>query len=155
MANYYNFGPEKTMRFYFAGALHDIGKLCVNNLVLEKEGALTKDEYQTIKHHAEMTHEILKDIKGIDDICRWASNHHERSDGSGYPNGLKREDLSFEDMLLIEIDIYQALREKRPYKEGYTHEVAIHMLEQMAYDKKIDLDMITDLDKALGNIKEM
>ncbi len=150
MAKYYNFDKEKSIKFYLAGALHDIGKLCIPNTILEKEGKLTKEEFAKIKNHAYMTHEILKNIKDFDDIHRWASNHHERLDGTGYPKGLKEDELSFEDKLLAEIDIYQALVEKRPYKEGLSHEVAIQMMKQMAYDGKIDSSIIDDINKVLG-----
>lgn len=150
MAKYYNFDKEKTIRFYLAGALHDIGKLCVVNDVLEKNDKLTASEYDEIKEHAAETHNILCQINDIKDICRWASNHHERLDGSGYPQGLTEDELSFEDKLLAEIDIYQALIEKRPYKSNLSHFEAIDIMKKMSNDGKIDQNILYDINKVLG-----
>ena len=145
MATYYGFDNEKRIRFLFAGAMHDIGKLIINNDVLEKPDKLTKEERILMMHHVDETKNILSKIKGIDDIIQWASRHHERMDGSGYPDGLKDSDLSFEDKLLQTIDVYQALVEERSYKEGYSHEEAIRILRAMA--GQLDDRIITDLDR--------
>ena len=143
MATFYGFSNEKRIRFLFAGAMHDIGKLVVNNDILEKPTALTENEKELMMYHVIETKNILSSINGIEDIVRWASRHHERLDGSGYPNGLKEEDLSLEDKLLAHIDIYQALREKRSYKESYTHEEAIEEMKKM---NGLDMHIIFDID---------
>ena len=143
MATFYGFSNEKRIRFLFAGAMHDIGKLVVNNDILEKPTALTENEKELMMYHVIETKNILSSINGIEDIVRWASRHHERLDGSGYPNGLKEVDLSFEDKLLAHIDIYQALREKRSYKESYTHEEAIEEMKKM---NGLDMHIIFDID---------
>lgn len=143
MATFYGFSNEKRIRFLFAGAMHDIGKLVVNNDILEKPTALTENEKELMMYHVIETKNILSSINGIEDIVRWASRHHERLDGSGYPNGLKEVDLSFEDKLLAHIDIYQALREKRSYKEAYTHEEAIEEMKKM---NGLDMHIIFDID---------
>ena len=147
MAKYYNFPSDKAIRFYFAGAFHDIGKLIVNNDILEKPSTLTKQEYITIKNHAMETYNILSKIKGIDDITRWASRHHERLDGSGYPLGLSAKDLSFEDRLLAVIDIFQALIEKRSYKREFNLYDTFAILKQMANDNYIDMSIVNDIIK--------
>ncbi len=143
MATFYGFSNEKRIRFLFAGAMHDIGKLVVNNDILEKPTALTENEKELMMYHVIETKNILSSINGIEDIVRWTSRHHERLDGSGYPNGLKEEDLSFEDKLLAHIDIYQALREKRSYKESYTHEESIEEMKKM---NGLDMHIIFDID---------
>lgn len=143
MATFYGFSNEKRIRFLFAGAMHDIGKLVVNNDILEKPTALTENEKELMMYHVIETKNILSSINGIEDIVRWASRHHERLDGSGYPNGLKEVDLSFEDKLLAHIDIYQALREKRSYKESYTHEESIEEMKKM---NGLDMHIIFDID---------
>ena len=149
MARFYGFDEEKVIRFYFAGALHDIGKLVVSNDILEKPGRLTDDEYTTMKNHAAATYYILNQIKEIPDIREWAANHHEKLNGTGYSRGLTDQELSFEDRLMACIDIYQALTEKRPYKDGMSHEKAISILMDMVKKGELDENIVHDMDKAM------
>lgn len=149
MARYYGFDDEKTLRFYFAGAMHDIGKLVVINDILEKPGRLTANEYEEMKNHAAATRYILSEIKEISDIIDWAANHHEKLNGAGYPRGLKAEDLSFEDRLMACIDIYQALTEKRPYKDGMSHEKTISILMDMVRKGELDEGIVKDMDRVM------
>ena len=146
MAHFYKFSDEKRIRFFFAGAMHDIGKLVVNNDILEKPDKLTDEERVIMMEHVVETRKILSEIKEIDDITKWASRHHERLDGSGYPLGLNGSSLSFEDRLLGAIDVYQALVEKRSYKEGFSHEKAINIMMEM--EGKLDLNIVKDIDNA-------
>ena len=150
MANYYGFDCEKTTRFYLAGALHDIGKLVVSNDILEKPGKLTDDEYSAMKDHATATRYILSQIKEISDVTEWAANHHEKLNGSGYPRGLTAEELSFEERLMACIDIYQALTEKRPYKDGMSHEKTIAIMKDMADKGYIDETIVRDMESAMA-----
>lgn len=147
MAKFYNFSDDKAIRFYFAGAFHDIGKLIINNDILEKPGKLTSKEFEHIKNHARATEAILSKIEGIEDITEWASRHHEKLDGSGYNHKLSAKDLSFEDRLLACIDIYQALTEKRSYKDKFIHGDSIKIMYEMANDNKIDMNIVKDIEK--------
>ena len=151
MANYYGFDREKATRFYLAGALHDIGKLLVSNDILEKPGRLTDDEFSVMQDHASATRYVLRLVKGIPDVVRWASNHHEKLNGKGYPRGLTAENLSFEERLMACVDIYQALTEQRPYKDGMTHEKAIAIMQDMADKGEIDGAIVKDIDIAMAN----
>ena len=150
MAKYYNFDDDKAIRFYFAGAFHDIGKLIINNDILEKPGKLTSEEFEYIKNHAKATEMILSNISGIDDITRWASRHHEKLDGTGYTSNVSGTDLSFEDRLLACIDIYQALVEKRSYKDDFRHNDSIEIMRDMARNNKIDGNIVEDINKYFG-----
>ena len=145
MAKYYNFDDDKAIRFYFAGAFHDVGKLIIHNDILEKPGKLTSDEFEEIKNHAKATEMILSSISGIEDICSWASKHHEKLDGSGYMSNLGAENLSFEEKLLACIDIYQALTEKRSYKGDFHHVESIDIMREMANNNKIDKNIVEDI----------
>ena len=145
MANYYGFDSEKTTRFYLAGALHDIGKLLVSNDILEKPGRLTDDEFSAMRDHASATRYVLRLVKGIPDIVKWASNHHEKLNGKGYPRGLTAEELSFEERLMACVDIYQALTEQRPYKDGMPHEKAIAIMQDMVDKGEIDATIVQDM----------
>ena len=145
MAKFYGFDDDKAIRLYFAGAFHDIGKLVINNDILEKPGALTKDEFEHIKNHAVATKMILSSISGIEDITDWASHHHEKLDGSGYIKGFDAKSLTFEDRLLACIDIYQALLEKRSYKGTFQHRDSISIMRDMVRDGKIDGKIVEDI----------
>lgn len=150
MAKYYGFDSDKRLRFYFAGAFHDIGKLIIHNDILEKPGKLTTTEFEHIKNHAKATELILGQIDGIEDITRWAARHHEKLDGSGYNNKLDAKDLSFEDRLLACIDIYQALTEKRSYKDEFIHDDSIKIMKEMANNGKIDMNIVNDIEKCFS-----
>ncbi len=152
MACYYGFGKEKALRYFFAGALHDIGKLVVSNDILEKPGKLTEYEFTEMKDHAAATYQILSQIKGIPDIVEWAANHHEKLNGKGYPRGLSEKELSFEEQLMACIDIYQALTEKRPYKDGLSHEKTISIMRNMAQRGEINGTIVKDMDAAMMGI---
>lgn len=149
MADYYGFDPEKTTRYFFAGALHDIGKLVVSNDILEKPGKLTADEFDTMKDHAAASYYILSKMKGIPDILEWACNHHEKLNGKGYPRGLTAGELSFEERLMACIDIYQALVEKRPYKDGMSHEKTIAIMRDMVDRGELDGAIVRDLEAVM------
>ena len=150
MANYYGFDREKATRFYLAGALHDIGKLLVTNDILEKPGKLTDDEFAVMKDHASATRYVLRLVKGIPDVVKWASNHHEKLNGKGYPRGLTAEELSLEERLMACVDIYQALTEQRPYKDGMPHEKAIAIMQDMADKGEIDATIVKDMDVVMA-----
>ena len=153
MAKHYGFDSEKTIRYFFAGAMHDIGKLAVTNDILEKPGKLSDNEFKEMKNHAAATYYILNQIKEIPDIVKWASNHHEKLNGSGYPQGLTAKDLSFEEQLMTCIDIYQALTEKRPYKDGMPHERSISIMLDMADKGELNEKIVRDIDSVYADFK--
>lgn len=117
-----------------ASALHDIGKIGIDDKILNKPGKLTKDEFEIIKTHtligARMLEEmeVYKDeplIKMAYQICRW---HHERYDGKGYPDGLKGDDIPISAQVVAIADVYDALVSDRVYKKAYSHEKAMEMI---------------------------
>ena len=150
MAEYYGWDADKVIRYYTAGAMHDIGKVVIGNAILEKPGKLDQREYSVMKDHARASLQILSDIDGFEDITEWAANHHEKLDGSGYPRGLKASQLSFEERLMGCIDIYQALTEDRPYKAGMSHAKTIAIMKSMVEEGKIDETITGDIDKVFG-----
>lgn len=150
MGQFYGYDKETCDKLFVAGALHDVGKLLISNDILEKPGKLTSDEYKEIQNHALGTWDMLKGIRGIEDITRWAARHHEKLDGSGYPFGMTGEQLDSNDRLLACLDIYQALVEERPYKAGLSHEEAIGILRKMGNEGQLDNGVISDIDECFG-----
>jgi HD-GYP domain-containing protein (c-di-GMP phosphodiesterase class II) len=154
MGGVYGYDGSLRSQFYLAASLHDIGKLATPVSILEKPGPLNDDEFAVIKNHVHLTYTLLKDIAGLENICNWASNHHEKLDGSGYHFGKKAEELDFNSRLLACIDIYQALTEERPYHAGRDHKTAIKMLSDMGNRGFLDTRIIKDLDNAFYEMKE-
>lgn len=151
MAQFYGLGDDLAAKIYLAGALHDIGKLIISEDVLEKPAALTHDEYTYIQTHAWYTFEILRKVAGLEDVTRWASLHHEKLDGSGYPFGKHAIELSGIDRLMGCVDIYQALTEERPYRGGMLHRQAIEIMRDMAANGKIDGAIVDDIDACFAS----
>jgi HD-GYP domain-containing protein (c-di-GMP phosphodiesterase class II) len=150
MSDYYHFDLEKKTAFYLAATLHDIGKLAVDINILEKPDRLTSAEYSAIQEHAWHSYRILRDVDGFQKMNSWASYHHEKLDGSGYPFGLTAIDIGFEERLMACLDIYQALVEKRPYKDGMPHDKAISILDKMVKQGALDGDIVGDLNDKFG-----
>ncbi len=147
MAEYYGYTLEGRTEIYLAGAVHDIGKLFVDITVLEKPGRLDQKEYQHIQSHAYETWRLLSKVPGLERITAWASHHHEKLDGTGYPFGKTASELGEQERLMACIDIYQALTEERPYKAGMSHGRAITILQEMAQNGELDGKIVSDMDK--------
>jgi len=150
MGKYYKYESQKLAELYLAAAIHDLGKLAVPSEILEKPGKLSDEEFEIIKKHVSTTWELLSDIEGFETICQWASNHHEKLDGSGYPFGKKAAELDFNSRLLACLDLYQAISEERPYHSGRSHGDTMQIIYEMANKGKIDGDITKDIDIALA-----
>lgn len=146
LSEYMGYDKEKVEKMYLAGALHDIGKVAIGNNILEKPGRLTTEEFTVMKNHAYYTYLILSQAKGFDEIRDWAAFHHEKLDGSGYPFGKKADDLNTQERIMACIDIYEALTEDRPYKEGMSHEKACDILNNMVEKGWIDGEIVRQIE---------
>jgi putative nucleotidyltransferase with HDIG domain len=138
LSKVYGFDTHRATKLKIAGLLHDLGKLSIPNSILDKPGRLTGEEFTVIKSHTYYTRLILTKIDGIDDICDWASNHHETLRGTGYPDRLGKERLSLESRIMAVCDIYQALTESRPYRPPMPKEKAISIIDELVEKGDID-----------------
>jgi len=145
LCEYYEFDHDSYWKMRIAADLHDLGKLMVPNEILDKPASLTNHEMAIIQSHPFYTRKALEIITGFEDIANWASNHHEKLNGSGYPYGLDQSQLDYQSRLLGCIDIYQALTEDRPYRLAMTHHKAISIMRNMAYHNLIDECVVEDL----------
>jgi len=119
-----------------SGMLIDIGKIQIDDKLLNKEGKLTNDEFLDLKKHSIFSHEIIKDYEFISDRVKSAVLcHHERMDGSGYPLGLKDDKISLFARIIAIADVYNALISHRPYRNKKTPFEAIRILETEYMDK--------------------
>ncbi len=153
MAKFYGIDGDEYWKLMIASDLHDLGKLGISNLILDKPGQLTEAEFSIIKEHPVIAKKSLEKVQGFDEISEWAYNHHEKINGTGYPRGLYADELDFNSRLLACLDIYQALGEDRPYRKAMDHDDAIIILHQMAQDGLIDAEITKDIAEQLLNIK--
>jgi putative nucleotidyltransferase with HDIG domain len=110
--------PKRTQFVRRAALLHDLGKLRIPTSVLEKQGKLTAEEFMLVKQHPALTKKILGRIPAFRELAKVAGSHHEKLDGTGYPNNLNGNDLSIETRIIAVADVYTALSEERPYRES-------------------------------------
>ena len=146
LVEYFNLDEETKLKIQIASNLHDIGKLGTPNSILDKDGSLSNSELFEIKKHAYLTHSILSKIDNFSDITKWASAHHERLDGSGYPFGLTSDDLGLEERIVSCLDFYQALVEDRPYRKSFNHDDAVSLLRKNLTNLEIDANIINAID---------
>jgi len=130
----YRLTPELCQRISIASAFHDIGKIGINEKILNKPGRLTVEEFNEMKKHTLIGASMLSKMERYKEeplidiayqICRW---HHERYDGRGYPDGLVGDEIPISAQIVSLADVYDALISERAYKKGYTHERAIEMI---------------------------
>ena len=132
--NSYNLTDKDVLIISTASALHDIGKIMIDEKILNKPGKLTKEEFEIMKTHSMLGASILKELPTYQEktlvsvayeICRW---HHERYDGKGYPDGLKGEQIPISAQVVALADVYDALTSERCYKQAFTKEKAMEMI---------------------------
>ncbi len=124
-----------------AGLLHDLGKLRVPDAILDKPGALDGGERVRITRHAFDTWQILSRIDGFEEIACWAAYHHEWVKGGGYPFGIGGEGLSPEARILAVADVFQALRQERPYRGRMPVGRALEHIDAMVASRHLDGDV--------------
>jgi len=132
--------PELGRRVFIAGLLHDIGKIGIPDVILKKSGGLTLEERRIIQNHSELGAGILQEIRGFQDIIQMILDHHERWDGSGYPQGKKGEEISFGGRILAVADAYDAMTSKRSYRGAISQEQALEELircSKSQFDPKV------------------
>jgi len=116
--------------------LHDIGKITISDLILNKPGKLTEEEFELMKTHAIEGEKIIDSIINesgnepfLQNAKLFAGSHHEKWDGKGYPRGLKGADIPLQGRTLAIADVYDALVSERPYKNAFTHEMAVEIIK--------------------------
>lgn len=134
---------------YWSGLVHDIGKMLIPLEVLNKEGKLTKSEYELIKEHPVLGSNALKSSNSLKQIADYVRHHHERWDGRGYPDGLQGGEIPIESRIICAADAWDAMRSKRTYREPLTFD---HALSEIKDNK--GLQFAPNVAEALINILE-
>ena len=117
----------------FAGMLHDIGKIGISDAILQKQGKLTDDEYETIKMHPNIGSQILEPLCMLPREQAIIRHHHERWDGNGYPEGLAGKDIPFLARIVSLADAYDAMTSNRVYRKALSHDVALDEINRNAW----------------------
>jgi polar amino acid transport system substrate-binding protein len=147
-----NLDPETTKKIYWAGYLHDIGKIFVPQDILNKPGRFTEEEYNLVKIHPVKSEELVLEIEDLAEIARIIRHHHERWDGKGYPDGLSDDDIPLGSRILEIADAFEAMTSKRPYKRALTLKEAIEELKRCSgtqFDPKLVEIMVSVIEEEL------
>ncbi|MEW6244844.1 MAG: HD domain-containing phosphohydrolase [Bacillota bacterium] len=137
LAEIAGFSETECKMMLVAGYLHDLGKLAVRNDVLEKPSKLDVEEFNIIRSHTYYTYRLLQPIKEFETINSWASYHHEKLNGKGYPFHLDDKNLSLGSRIMAVADIFTAITEDRPYRKGMPDEQTFNILNSMVKDRSI------------------
>ena len=158
LAQVLNLSAKRRELLHYAALLHDYGKIAIREAILCKNGSLTIDEYCHIQEHAAFTQSILEQInfsRDFKDVPQIAASHHEKIDGSGYPDGLVGDQIPLESRILSVADVFDALTSKRHYRDRMEFENVMNILEKNAgshFDrelvesfKKIKIDRLLEI----------
>lgn len=137
--------PDNVDKLEIAALLHDLGKLRVPDEILDKPGKLDPAERLVINSHSFETFQILRNIKGFEEIAPWAAYHHEEPGGSGYPFHVDAAALPIEARILRVADIFQAMVQDRPYRAGLGAQEALAFLQKLAGEGRIDRTVFATL----------
>lgn len=155
LAELYGYDVDMQEKICIAGYLHDIGKLFTPLDILEKHGKLESSEYATMKQHSYKTLVMLHPITELGDIVSWAANHHERLDGSGYPFRLGAASLDIPSRILAVADVFTAMTENRPYRQGMQSAEALTILREEVANYRLDRDIVALLDHNIDSVKPL
>jgi len=143
--------------------MHDLGKISITDVIVNKPGKLTDTEYEIMKSHAEEGERIIDEIisrTGEGDFLRnaklFAGTHHERWDGKGYPRGLKGEEIPLQGRIMAIVDVYDALVSERPYKKAFTEDEALNIIVQNSgthFDPAI-VNLFCDVKEIIRTVRE-
>lgn len=137
LAEIAGFSENECKMMLVAGYLHDLGKLAVRNDVLEKPSKLDVEEFNIIRSHTYYTYRLLQPIKEFETINCWASYHHEKLNGKGYPFHLDDKNLPLGSRIMAVADVFTAITEDRPYRKGMPDEQTVNILNSMVHDRSI------------------
>ena len=155
LAELAGFSENECKMMLIAGNLHDLGKLAVNVNILDKPGSLDAEEQNIMRSHSFYTYRLLQSIRGFETINKWASFHHEKLNGKGYPFHLHSDSIPLGSRIMAVADIFTAITEDRPYRKGMTLEEAVAVLNSMVRDSSICPYVVSILTDNLQTVDEV
>jgi response regulator RpfG family c-di-GMP phosphodiesterase len=156
LAKEYGLSPKEQDIIFYAAPFHDLGKVGIEDKILLKPGKLDEDEFKIMKTHAQMGYEILKYSKSeyLQAGAVIALTHHEKWDGSGYPNGLISENIHIFGRIVSIADVFDALTSFRPYKKAWSFDDALKYLDEKS-GKDFDPKMVQIFKDKIDEVKEI
>ncbi|MEI6578103.1 MAG: HD domain-containing phosphohydrolase [Eubacteriales bacterium] len=136
-----DFNEQELQQIKLAGLIHDIGKIGINEIILNTQGKLTAEDWKAVKRHPEIGFRILKSSYEFSEISSFVLEHHERWDGKGYPRGLSGEEISLQTRIIAVADTFDDIISERPYKKKLHIEDAINEIKKCA-GKQFDPDVV-------------
>ena len=133
---------EDQLTLFRGGYLHDIGKVTTPDAILFKPAKLTPEEWEVMRQHTVRGEQICRPMKSLSHVLPIIRNHHEKWDGTGYPDGLRGDDIPLLARVMQMADIYDALTTSRPYKVAFTHEQAIEIMREEAQKGWRDKELV-------------
>jgi len=130
-----------------------VGKICIPDDILRKPGQLTPEEFAVIKHHVSIAEHLIVDVPDAEEVREIACHHHERFDGSGYPDGLRGEEIPCLARILAVADAFSAMTLDRPHRRGLPGEEAYAELQRVA-DTQLDPHLVQAFGRALTALEE-
>jgi putative nucleotidyltransferase with HDIG domain len=140
LANKLNMPKDMVSLIYKTGIIHDIGKINIPNEILNKVTKLNKSEVEIIRSHPITGYEIIKDLRFMSPVEKIILQHHERVNGSGYPYGLRKDEIMIEAKIIAVADVIEAMSSERPYGQAYPVQEIIEELNKnsgVLYDDSI------------------
>ncbi|MDM8534214.1 HD-GYP domain-containing protein [Clostridiaceae bacterium HSG29] len=150
LAEYIGMSDEKVNEIYWAGIVHDVGKILIDRSIINKEGRLTDKEYEIMKKHPEFGYQALSKSKLTKNVANYVLYHHERIDGKGYPEGLKGDEIPIESKIISIADSYDAMISERTYKKKMSKEKALKEIKNnlnLQFDVELGLKFIEMMEK--------
>jgi HD-GYP domain-containing protein (c-di-GMP phosphodiesterase class II) len=148
MANHLELGETEKKALQWASILHDVGKIGVPENILNKKGRLDDKEYEIIKKHPAKGYNILRPLEQLSGALPGILHHHERYDGTGYPKGLKGEEIPLQARIIAVADTFDAMTSERAYRPAKSHEEAMAIIENVA-GAQLDPYLVSVLKDAL------
>lgn len=145
LAELFYFSPYECKMMIISGYLHDLGKLAIDSAVLEKPGRLNDEEYNEMRMHTYHTYHLLDTIPQFRTVNRWASYHHEKMNGKGYPFHIDGDNLTLGSRIMAVADVFSAITEDRPYRTGMEEGQARIVLSNMAVNGSLDRTVVEKL----------
>jgi putative nucleotidyltransferase with HDIG domain len=152
LAGMLGFSPENCDTIKVAGYLHDLGKLTVPTELIEKPGRLNNTEYVHVQDHARQTRKFLEKIPELGHGIEWAAQHHERLNGTGYPEHCAENEIAFGSRVVVVADILTAVTEDRPYRDGMGRDGALDILTRLTEGGYLDPEVFGT---AMANFEEL
>lgn len=149
-----NYSESEIEKIKYAGYLHDVGKVSLESNILNKKGKLNEKEYEIVKEHPEVGADIVKNVKYLEEVADYVKYHHERLDGSGYPEGLKGDQIPEGARILAVADVYDALTSNRPYRSAWKRNRALNLIEEDA-GECLDKNVVNQLFELLEERKKV